>query len=645
MSSMRDSLEVAEAARETEWKHPSFASGIFNGSLDMNLILPFPNGALDTSPEDAAFLARVHDFLEKNVDGDKHDREGKVAPEVLDGLKKLGCFGIKIPKEYGGLGLGQITYNRVVAMVATKCASTAVWLSAHQSIGVPQPLKMFGTPEQKKAFLPRLAAGAVSAFALTEPDVGSDPARMKTTATLTSDGTAYLINGEKLWCTNGPDAELLIVMARTPSIMKDGKERPQITAFIVDRNPPGQPAPAGGHAAPSREGEALAGFSVKHRCEFMGIRAISNGLLKFENVRVPKENILLGEGKGLKLALATLNTGRLTLPAACAGAARQALAYARRWGKERVQWGHPIGEHDSVAGTLAWMAARVFAMDAVTDYAAALSDRGGADIRLEAAIAKMFVSEQAWQVADDAVQIRGGRGYETAKSLAGRGEHPWPLERILRDLRINRIIEGSTEIMHLFIAREALDPHMKAAGALTNPRSSLGAKAASFGSAGLHYAWWFPTRFIASPLTELADLPEELRDHALYVEDSARELSRRIFYALVRYGPTLERRQRVLFRFVDVGAWLFAMIASISRAAAMEKRAGTVDGTSTSASPVTDSADKNAVPLAALFCRRARLAIDGVYRESAGQSDEDDRHIAKGLLEGEYAWLESDAFV
>ncbi len=608
MSSMRDSIDVAEAARETEWKHPSFAAGIFSGNLDLDLILPYPDEAVAETAEGAAFLAKLRDFLEKNVDGDRHDREGKIQPEVLAGLKKLGCFGIKIPKEYGGLGLGQTTYNRAVALVATRCASSAVWLSAHQSIGVPQPLKMFGTPEQKKKWLPRLAAGDVSAFALTEPDVGSDPARMKTTATPIEDGAAYLINGEKLWCTNGPDADLLIVMARTPSIVVKGKEKPQITAFVVEGKSPG--------------------FSVKHRCEFMGIRAISNGLLQFKDVRVPKENIILGEGKGLKLALATLNTGRLTLPACSAGAARQALAYARRWAKERTQWGHPVGDHDAIAGMLAWMAARVFAMDAVTEYAAALADRGGADIRLEAAIAKYFASEQAWQVADEALQIRGGRGYETAKSLKGRGEHPWPIERILRDLRINRIIEGSSEIMHLFIAREALDPHMKAAGPLADPRSSLAAKLKGLIGAGLHYAWWYPTRFVAAPLPGLADLPEDLREHALYVEEASRLLARRIFYALAANGPKLESRQRILFRFVDVGTWLFAMIASVGRAVALEKKG-----------------DQGAVMLADLFCRRARRIIENVYAETGDNTDALDRRAARKLMDGELEWLEANAIL
>jgi hypothetical protein len=600
--SEQDAREVAEAAREKDWVAPSFVRGLFDGRLRLELIHPYPQ----VDPAEVArakpFLDKLVKYLKENVDAEEIEKNSKVPPEVIKGLAALGAMGIKIPIEYGGLGLSQSSYNQAICLSGTIEASIGVLLSAHQSIGVPQPLKTFGTPEQKKKYLPRLAKGAISAFALTEPGVGSDPARMSTTATLTPDGSAYILNGEKLWCTNGTIAELLVVMAKT------GPKA--ITAFIVEASSPG--------------------VEVLHRCHFMGLKGIENAVLKFTNVRVPKENVLLAEGKGLKLALVTLNTGRLTVPASSAAAAKYVLDIARRFSQERVQWGQPVGKHDAVAQRLGRMAAETFAMEAVADLAARLSDRGGADIRLEAAIAKMWNTERGWTIIDDAIQIRGGRGYETAASLKARGERPEPLERVMRDFRINRIFEGSTEIMELFIAREAVDTHLKVAGAIADPKATLGAKLGAFVKAGFFYAAWYPTRWLGWGFWPKYAEFGKLAGHLRYADRTSRRLARALFHCIVRFGPKLEKRQAVLFRLVEVGAELFAITAACSRAQALLK----------SADPQERSHGPAAVDLADVFCRTSRRKIAERFRTLFANDDVVIYRTAQRVLADEFLWLE-----
>src|SRR3989338_6817090 len=436
----RASLEFAEESREQEWKYPSFALKLFHGVVDLPLIYPFPKQSEEDKAEGDAFLQRLEKFLKEKLDPDEVDRTGIIPDEVYKGLGELGAFAIKIHKEDGGLGLSQVNYCRAIHLVASYCGSTAVLLSAHQSIGVPQLLKLFGTDAQKKKFLPMFGRGVISAFALTEAEAGSDPRNMKTTATPSEDGKYFLLNGEKLWCTNGLVAGVIVVMAVTPPKVVHGKERKQITAFIVETNTPG--------------------IEMAHRCQFMGLHGIQNGLIRFKNVRVPKENIILGEGEGLRLALMTLNAGRLTLPAASTGIGKWCLNVARTWAAKRAQWGAPIGEHQAISLKLSYMASHTFAIEAMSWLTAAMADDKKKDIRLEAAIAKYFCTCHSWRIVDETVQIRGGQGYETASSLRARGMEPHPVERVLRDVRINLIIEGTTEIMHLFIAREALDPHL-----------------------------------------------------------------------------------------------------------------------------------------------------------------------------------------
>jgi alkylation response protein AidB-like acyl-CoA dehydrogenase len=593
---------VAEAARETDWRQPSFAKELYLGRFQLDLVHPHPRPAPDEQRAGAEFLERLRAFCE-TCDGFQVERDDRIPDDVVRGLAELGAFGIKIPKEYGGLGLSQVLYNRALMLVASVHPSISALLSAHQSIGVPEPLKLFGSAEQKRAYLPRCARGAISAFLLTEPDVGSDPARLRMSAAPTDDG-GYLLDGVKLWTTNGVVAELLVVMARVPSA--DGR-RGGITAFVVEADSPG--------------------ITVEHRNAFMGLRGLENGVTRFHQVHVPADNVIGRVGDGLKIALTTLNTGRLSIPATCVAASKYALKVAREWSRERVQWGRPLGEHEAVAQKIAFIAATTFAMEAVLDLSAQMADEGRNDIRIESALAKLWSSEMAWLVADELVQIRGGRGYETANSLAARGERPIPAEQLLRDLRINRIFEGSTEIMHLLIAREAVDTHLSVAGDIIDPDADLKTKGRAAVRAGGFYGRWLPQLVTGQgqhphAFAEFGPLAAELR----YVERSARRLARATFYGMARWQGGLERRQVFLGRVVDIGAELFAMSASVVRAE-MLRTDDPVRGAS-------------AYELAEAFCQQARVRIDALFAALWHNTDTRDVELAEQVLTDRFTWLE-----
>ncbi len=600
----RESRAVAEAARETEWGRPSFGKELFLGRFRLDLIHPHPKPAPDDARRGEAFLDKLESFLRASVDPLVIERDARIPPEVMAGLADLGAFGMKIDEEYGGLGLSQVYYNRALELVGSVHAAISTLLSAHQSIGVPEPLRMFGTPEQKAKYLPRVARDEVSAFLLTEPDVGSDPARLGSTAVPAADGGSYVLNGTKLWTTNGVIAKLLVVMAMVP---KSAGHRGGITAFIVEADSPG--------------------VRVEHRNAFMGLRGIENGVTSFTDVVVPAENVIGGEGKGLKIALTTLNVGRLSLPAICAGSAKWSLKIAREWSAERVQWGMPVGRHEAVAAKVAGIAATAFALEAVVEIASSMADEKRNDIRIEAALAKLYTSEKGWEVVDDLMQVRGGRGYETAASLAARGERPVGVEQVLRDIRINRIFEGSSEIMKLLIAREAVDQHLSVAGDIIDPDVALKAKARTAVRAGGFYAKWLPPLAVGAGQvpTSFAEFGV-LAPHLRFVERSSRKLARSTFYGMSRWQGGLERKQAFLGRLVDIGAELFAMSAAVVRAQ-MLRTDGTPEGVA-------------AVELADLFCRGARRRVDALF--AALWSNDDDRTYAAAqrVLAGRYTWLE-----
>ena len=601
------SLNITEDARESVWQHPSFAKSLFMGEYKSSLIYPFPT----QSPEDKLtgdqLVKEVGTVLAATLDADLVDETRTIPTEAMQALAKTGVFSMKIPKEYGGLGLSQVNYNRVLMAIASYCGSTAVLVSAHQSIGVPQPIKLFGTDEQKKRFLPLFKEGAVSAFALTEPGVGSDPAQMETTATLNEAGTHYLINGEKLWCTNGLIADYLVVMACTAPKVVNGKEVKQISAFIVKGKSPG--------------------MTIKHRCDFMGIRGIQNGLIEFKDVEVAVENRILEEGKGLKIALATLNTGRLTIPAASTGMAKQCVNMARRWGGKRVQWGSPIAKHEKGSNRLAYLASTTFAMEAVTWLTSFMADKGDVDIRMEAAMAKLFCSEMAWSVMDETVQMFGGRGYEKASSLKARGELPFPVERMLRDCRINRIIEGTTDIMELFLSREALDTHLALASDLIKPGADFTTKRDATFKLFKEYASWYPSQIVNREFIAQFTASGPLSEHINYCQRTSHRLARVLFEQMLLHREKLELRQETLGHLMTIGCEVFAMATTCSYAKSQ-----------------VDIGNKNALSLAEHHCVLATERIEAHFKALSVPQRTTAKSIAEDILSEQYQWLEEGIY-
>ncbi|HET6865287.1 MAG TPA: acyl-CoA dehydrogenase family protein [Solirubrobacteraceae bacterium] len=600
--SERQAREVAEAARESDWKLPSFAKELFLGNFRLDLIHPQPRLDPQAVEKGERFLSALREFLEAEVDPLEIEREARIPEPVIDGLKRIGALGMKVAEEYGGLGLSQVYYNRALALAGVWHASLSTLLSAHQSIGVAEPLRLFGTEEQKSKWLPLVAKDRISAFLLTEPDVGSDPARLAATATPVDGG--YELNGRKLWATNGAIADIVVVMAQVP---KGDGHRGGISAFVLPYDSDG--------------------VSVEHRNAFMGLRGIENSVTRLDGVFVPEENRIGEEGQGLKIALTTLNTGRLALPAICVGQAKWATKIAREWSNERVQWGRPVGKHDAVAQKLAFIAASAFGLEAMLDVASRLADDKSNDIRIEAALAKLYGSEMGWKVLDELIQVRGGRGYETAASLKARGEKPVPAEQALRDMRINRIFEGSTEIMHLLIAREAVDQHLQVAGDLLEGGGDLKALASAAGRAGAFYVKWLPQLTVGKgqnprSFDELGPLAPYMR----YVERASRKLARSIFYGMTRWQAKLEYRQAFLGRLVDIGAELFAMAAAAAYADTLGRE--------------QPERREHAQELAELFCRQARRRAETLFDELWNNEDDAGREAAAKLLDGRYKWLE-----
>jgi len=369
------------------------------------------------------------------------------------------------------------------------------------------------------------------------------------------------------------------------------------------------------------------GVSVAHRNQFMGLRGIENSVTELNDVFVPKENVIGKEGMGLKIALTTLNTGRLALPAICVGAGKYATKVAREFAADRVQWGQPVGKHDAVAQKIAFIAATAFGLEAMVDVSSRLADDKKNDIRIEAAIAKLYGSEMGWKIVDELMQIRGGRGYETAESLKARGEAPIPVEQMMRDMRINRIFEGSTEIMHLLIAREAVDKHLEVAGEILEGDGGLQEKAKVGVQAAKFYAKWLPSLTVGEG-QKPGSFEEygSLANHMRFVERSSRKLARTTFATMTRYQAGLEKKQAVLGRIVDIGAELFAISSAVVYANTVAQR--------------HPERHDEVFELADVFSQQARRRVGDLFRGVWQNDDNANYKLASGVLEGRYGFIE-----
>ncbi len=595
-----ESMKVAEASREKEWKQPSFLREMFLGTFRLDLIYPFPFQG-EERPEFTAFYRAFKEFITDQVDPVEIDATGEYPEHVVDGLRKLGAFGMKIPKKYGGLGFTNVEYQKVMQLLGSvdgNLIGAALGAPVDRRAAAGEAVRLRVAEAEVPAALRRgrdLRLRAHRAAGGLRPGAAADLGARRRRR------VHYILNGEKLWCTNGTLAELLVVMARDP-------KSKAISAFVVEMSWPG--------------------VEVEHRCHFMGLRALANGVISFENVRVPAENLIGDEGRGLKIALATLNTGRLTLPAtARVGSAKLCLDICRQWAEERVQWGQPIGKHEAIAHKLADMAATTYAMESIADLAAGW----------RTAAATTSASRRRPQGVEHRARL-GDRRRHACRSAAAAATRPSArsppaaripigVERLMRDCRINRIFEGSSEIMHLFIAREAVDKHLQVAGALIDPEKPAAEKLGELPQIAAFYGTWYPSRWLGwgrwPRFAEFGDLAPHLR----FVDRSSRRLARQIFHGMVVHQGKLQNKQGFLFRLVDIANELFAMAASVARAQSMADRG--------------DSAAGAARELADLFCRDTRRKVNQLFRLLWSNDDAFKYCVGQRVLSGQHEWLES----
>jgi alkylation response protein AidB-like acyl-CoA dehydrogenase len=526
--------QIAEQRKQAEellFSEPQgigFAEGLFFGQFLAPLLFPYPQLTREQQGRTDKLVAEVRRYAQEHIDATAIDRKAEIPQEVVDGLGRLGVLGLTAPTEYGGRGFTQLENTKVMEVIGGHCAATAVFVNAHHSIGI-RALLLFGTEEQNRRWLPPLASGQqLAAFALTEPEAGSDASNVQTTATPTPDGRGYFINGTKRWITNGGIAGVLTLIARTPGVGA-GKKK-EITAFLVTPDMPG--------------------FQVlEKRMDKMGIRGTATGRMAFENMFVPAENVLSAPGKGLRIALTVLDFGRTTFGASCTGAAKVLLAAAATHAKKRVQFEQPIAEFELVKKKIAWMAAHAFAMEATTSQCASFIDRGTGDYKLETAMLKVWSTEALWQIVNETVQIYGGKAFFTDE----------PYERMLRDARLNQIGEGANDVLRSFIAMVGIKP---VADKLLVVKNALGRPIREFGTLRSFVAQQMKARWTTP---EVPVRSAELRPFARTLGRRVREFSLAVQRMLMRYREDILFRQYVQERLSDAACELYASSCTLSR--------------------------------------------------------------------------------
>jgi alkylation response protein AidB-like acyl-CoA dehydrogenase len=561
---------------------PSFLRGVFAGVIHDSLLFPYPAALDERSPDEARTIRRLIADLDRLVrdgviDSARIDEEEHVPDAALQALAAAGFFGLTIPRGYGGLGLSNSGYARVFGALATVDASVGVVLGVHCGLG-SKAIALFGSDAQKARYLPALARGEMfAAYALTEPETGSDVQNLHTTATRSADGGHWVLNGRKIWIGLGARAGVIATFAQT-EVPRATLTKRRLTAFLIRPDMPG--------------------FVVEDTERKMGIRGSSQARLLYDNLPVPDDHVLGSLGKGFAVAVNVLNRGRLSLASGCAAASRKIVGEMVRYAEQRVQFGKPLADFEITQRKIAEAASRAYAADAMVGHLAAAMDDDDADVSLEAAAAKIFASELIWKVSDDMVQIAGGRGFVKGGT---KQWPPFPYERWLRDARINRIFEGANDVLRLFVAltgiQEPAEKLTEIGSALRAPLSNLGVVA--------RYA----TRRVKSAVggSDKVDVEvhDRLREHVGYFEKHVADLARATEAAVMRQRKEIVDRQLVLERLADMAILLYATACTISRTQQLVDRKG-VDGATSE------------LALCELFCieagrrfRRNRQALDG----------------------------------